>query len=455
MSAAPLEAVLSRLEGVRRNGDGYMALCPAHEDRDPSLSVREGDNGGVLLHCFAGCEIPAVVEATGLEMRDLFPDSLTRLRRPQKAATGTNGGRRGKGTPGPVPGITMEEVCAESGLDIVCLADIKPEVVRWLWPPYIAKGKMTILGGTPGLGKTHAAIDIAAHVSTGTAFPGGFKPDEGHILILTGEDGLADTIRPRLDAAGADVSNVHAIRGRRDAKTGEVLPISLGETVDELERVLNMTEADLLIVDPLNAFLPRVDTHRDADVRVVLSPIAAMLERTGCAGLFIHHLNKDSKTFDPTARLSGSIAFGAAARSICLVTADPDDETGERRLFIHAKSNLKRLGPSFGFTIDDDGIEWDDEPVTVTAREALGDERSRGRGLSTRHQAARDLILNAVEGGETVPSRMLERRAAQFGISVAVLKKARTELKEEGVIERVKEDFVGAWAWRLADRGGE
>ena len=159
----------------------------------------------------------------------------------------------------------------------------------------------------------------------------------GDVVILTAEDGLADTIRPRLDVAGADVSACGSLQAVRTEATRE-RPFSLAADVDALEAVVNEHGGALVILDPLDAYLQGVDGHRNSEVRGVLAPLAAMLERTGAAGLLVHHLNKDASTVNALYRAGGSLAFVAAARAVFGVAPDPDSEG--RRLFLPVKLNI-------------------------------------------------------------------------------------------------------------------
>jgi RecA-family ATPase len=167
------------------------------------------------------------------------------------------------------------------------LADVEPECVSWLWPGRIPLGKLVTLDGDPGLGKSTLALTFATPITTAGTWPDGSVCEQpGAVLIMSAEDGLADTVRPRLDAAGADVSKVHAIEGVPliDEDTGErtLRPPSLAD-VAALEDAINRTGARLLIIDVLMAYLPAgADSHKDQDIRRVLSRLAALADRTGC-----------------------------------------------------------------------------------------------------------------------------------------------------------------------------
>jgi hypothetical protein len=197
-----------------------------------------------------------------------------------------------------------------SSLALTRLADVQPERVSWVWPGRIPMGKLVTLDGDPGLGKSTLAVYIAAPVTTGGAWPDGSVCEHpGDVLIMSAEDGLADTVRPRCDAAGADVMRVHAIEGVPIVdEHGErtLRPPTLAD-VNALEEAITRTGARLLVVDVVMAYLPNgTDSHKDQDIRRVLSRLAALADRTGCTVLLLRHLNKASGR-DPLYRGGGSI----------------------------------------------------------------------------------------------------------------------------------------------------
>jgi putative DNA primase/helicase len=155
---------------------------------------------------------------------------------------------------------------------VVRLSDVEPEPVHWLWEGYVARGKVNLFAGDPGLGKSWATLDLSARVTVG-----GETPDRQHIMeqgavvLLTAEDGLADTVRPRIDVQGGNAHMVHVLDGINGADGHDRLP-SLVEDIHHLEQVVTSTEAHLVIVDPLNAYTGRTDSHTDARVRQALTP---------------------------------------------------------------------------------------------------------------------------------------------------------------------------------------
>ncbi|MHB8860992.1 MAG: AAA family ATPase [Pirellulaceae bacterium] len=316
-----------------------------------------------------------------------------------------------------------------------CFADIEAEPVHWMWPERIALGKLSLICGEPGLGKTFVACDIAARVSRGLAFPDGSPCEVGEVALLTAEDGAGDTLRPRLDAAGADVSKVHIIEGIR-APGGKEIFLNLGEHIGLMEAwLVQRPTAKLLIIDPITAFLGQTDSHENAAVRGILGPVAKLAERQGISVTGITHLNKrETKALH---RITGSIAFVAAARAAWLVATDPDDAGGDRRLFLPVKNNLSRTS-GLAFAITDGRVAWEAEPVLTSADDIDGE------GDASPRDEARNWLGDLLANGP-VPAVQIWAKARVERIAERTLKRAKREL---GIVsERVGD----AWAWQLPD----
>lgn len=249
---------------------------------------------------------------------------------------------------------------------LVRLADVEAEHINWLWPGRIPLGKLTMIDGDPGLGKTLVATDLAARVSRGAVMPDGSVGDlngAAGVVLLTAEDGLGDTVRPRLDAANADATRIVALTFVREG-TDKRLP-TLADLYD-IRSAIAVVEARLVVVDPVMAYLPgAVNSYRDQDTRRLLAPLADLAQETGAAIVALRHLNK-APGGNPLYRGGGSIAFIGAARSGLLVAKDPDDENGERRILAMTKSNLAALPPALAYHIEGDAngvarIAWEGE----------------------------------------------------------------------------------------------
>jgi hypothetical protein len=219
---------------------------------------------------------------------------------------------------------------------VVRLADVEPERIEWLWDGYLPLGKVVVLDGDPGVGKSTVSLDIAARVTTGSPMPDGSPGTKGAVLVLSAEDGLADTIRPRLDAAAADPASVITIT---EIGAGEYArPVSIPGDLPAVETVIKDNDVRLVIVDVLMAYLSGdVNAHRDQDIRRALHRLAGLAERARCCVIVLRHLNKSG---GPNAlyRGGGSIGIIGAARAGLLVAADPDDL--KRRLLAVTECNL-------------------------------------------------------------------------------------------------------------------
>ncbi len=212
-----------------------------------------------------------------------------------------------------------------------CMADIKPEPVRWLWPGYLAAGKLALLVGDPGLGKSTLTCEIVARFSRGEALPGAQTPAAPLVCgLCCPEDDPGDTIRPRLDAAATDAQRVYVLDHVR----------TFPDDLESLESEIRRLSLGLVVIDPIMSFLSgKNDSHRDQDVRRALTPLVELAQRTGCAVLAVMHLNK--KLGGPAIyRAGGSIGFIGIARTAMLLAKDPDDR--KHRVLAQVKNNLSR-----------------------------------------------------------------------------------------------------------------
>lgn len=328
------------------------------------------------------------------------------------------------------------------------LADVEPKRVEWLWPGRLPKGKIVTLDGDPGLGKSTLALNIAGPITTGGAWPdGGHCEHPGDVLLLSAEDGLDDTVRPRADAAGADVTRVHAIEGKSfvDPETGDryLRPLSLAEVFD-LDTAMAQTSARMLIVDVLMAFLPAgTDSHRDQDIRRVLSALGAAGERNGCTVLLLRHLNK-AKGGDPMYRGGGSIGIVGAARSGLLVAADPDDPT--RRVLACVKSNLGVKPDSLTYRL----VDSPEHGVARVVWEGTTDHDAHGLlcGSGSDDSDDRkeiDRWLSDLLANGSVKANEVYSAADAAGYSKDQAKRSKKRLG----IHAVRETGDGPWFWKL------
>ncbi len=311
---------------------------------------------------------------------------------------------------------------------LVLASEVRPTRVQWLWESRIPRGKVTLVEGDPGEGKSTSMLDIAARVSTGAPMPDGSPGVEGDVVIMSAEDGEADTIVPRLIAAGANLKRIAILRGVRRAGTPEAL-LSLPADIEALEDAITRTNAKLVIIDPLMVFLGgHVNSWKDQDVRRALAPLAALAEKTGAAIVVIRHLTKGSGGL-AVHRGGGSIGIIGAARSALLVARDPDDDSEQRRILAPVKCNLGREPPSLMFTLEtaENGaarIRWGGESYhranDLVATVADPFERSR---LDEAVEFLRDALA---EGPQ--PVNEINRARREAGITERTFDRARSRL---------------------------
>jgi hypothetical protein len=345
-------------------------------------------------------------------------------------------------TPAPIDGAPV----------IVRLSDVKPEPVAWLWPGRIALGKLTLIAGDPGLGKSFLTLDMAARVSRGWAWPdaAGVATTPGGVVLLSAEDGVADTIRPRLDAAGADVARIvalEAIRSVGDNGREAARTFDLSRDLPALEAAIGLVEGcRLVVIDPVTAYLGGVDSHKNAEIRGLLAPLGAIAERHRVAMVAVTHLNK-SGGGPAIYRAMGSLAFAAAARAAWAVSKDKDDS--RRRLLLPIKNNIAPDTGGLAYRIEPLGIDgcpavsWEPDPVNVSADDALAGNRDERGGRTERDDAAAWLRDYLGEGPKLARDVLTESKAAGFS------KRTIDRAKPVAGVRTRKEAFGGGWVWEL------
>ena len=298
---------------------------------------------------------------------------------------------------------------------IVCMSQIETQPVHWLWYPYIPRGKITILQGDPGDGKTTLALHIAAQLSRGLMYGREQEFMPGRTVVLSAEDGYGDTIKPRLLAANANERQIFTIEDEGN-------PLCIGD--ERLELTLNAFRPDLLILDPLQAFLGAdVDMHRANEVRPVMSYLAKAAECTDTAILLIGHMNKragDKSMY----RGLGSIDIAAAARSVLVMTKHPQD--ADKRVLLQVKSSLAKQGDPLVFTMGEnshmelEGI-YEGNPEGLLLHDG-------GLQRASKVDEAKAFLESILENGELRSDYVL-KLAGERGINASALKRARKALK--------------------------
>lgn len=343
-----------------------------------------------------------------------------------------------------------------SDIDLICLADVERQPIHWLWPGRIALGKLTMVTGNPGLGKSCVTIDLAARVTRARPWPDNPSTlaPEGSVIFLADEDDLGDTIGPRLDAASADTSKVFSIKAtRRTGPNGKTEGwIDLSRDISAIEATIRQhRNVRLVVVDPISAYLGKTKSHDNGEVRGVLGPLAEMAGRLSVAMVLVNHLNKGQG--DALSRSMGSVGFVASCRAVFAVARDKDDETGMNRLFLPVKNNIgnDRSGLSFRLinqasNQEQPCIAWGSEPITTTADEALApDTNDRGRKPRDRTKAE-EFLRTALGEGPRAGKEVEDEAQGGHDISRRTLERARAAL---GVVSFRSEPGKGPWLWRL------
>lgn len=336
------------------------------------------------------------------------------------------------------------------GSIVTRFAAIEPTPIDWVWPAHLPAGMLTVLDGDPGLGKSTLVLDLAARVSRGAPMPdasGGGDP--AGVVLLSAEDDLARTIRPRLDAAGADVERVATI----ELPDGDGLrrpPLITPHDLGEVEVAVGDLGARLCVLDPLVAYLPdAVDTNRDHSVRRALAALSALGERTGCAIVVVRHLRK-SCADNPLYRGGGSIGITAAARAAFLLALDPGDAEGRRRVLAPLKMNLALLPASRALHLAADlgqqpRIVWEGvSPLSAAdllAQPAEGEDRGAlGEAKDVLCQILADGPVSATDG---------QAQARRAGLKDRTLDRARHALGVQAIKTGRPGELDQEWTWSL------
>lgn len=330
--------------------------------------------------------------------------------------------------------------------EIVCVADIEPEEVRWLWKPYIPSRKMSILAGPPGVGKTFLSLALVTAITTGKPLPdqdgkSTIYPKPGNVLLLGNEDDIADTVRPRLDAMGADIHRVFRVEAKKNIRTRKRQAISLLD-VDILRASIQKYEARLVVIDPVQAFIGgNVDMNNRQHISLVLTDIGELAKECDTAFLLLMHLNKGARdrTLD---KVTGSGEFTSKVRSVLMVGRDPQNPN--LRVMAQEKMSVAKEGASVLFSLDGGMFTWAGT-TTVTATEMLQPDMIHEERRSKLGEAM-DWLKDQLSDGSKYNGEELLRDGENADIARKTLRRAAQEL---GVVIERERGARGRWFWSL------
>lgn len=337
-------------------------------------------------------------------------------------------------------------------VSLISGADIQPVPISWLWNGWLAAGKLEILAGPPGTGKTTLATALAATLTIGGVWPDRTQAPLGDVVIWSGEDDPRDTLAPRLRACGANMARVRFVAGTQE--NGRPRPFDPAKDTRTLTDTLRDSPPLLLIVDPVVSAVAG-DSHKNTETRRALQPLVDLAQELGCCVLGISHFSKGTAGRQPVERLAGSLAFGALARLVLAAVKLPDDQEHEHaRLFLRVKSNIGSDEGGFGYDLQQ--VELDDVPGVFASQVlwtgaidgaahdllARADQLVTGDEAEERSEAERFLLAELTHGPIGVAD--LRKRANAAGMSWDALKRVKSRLG----IESAKPDFRSGWVWR-------
>lgn len=339
-------------------------------------------------------------------------------------------------------------------LNLIVASSMAPEPIDWLWGGWLAAGKLHILAGSPGTGKTSLAIEMASVITTGSTWPDGTVAEHGDVLIWSGEDGVRDSLLPRLLACKANTHRVHFVGDVADPDGDRAFDpaTDVAALVDSVSKLTNLR---LLIIDPIVSAIAG-DSHKNAEVRRGLQPVVDLAAKLRCAVLGISHFSKGTQGRDPSDRVTGSLAFGALARLV-MCTAKPTEE-GDKRRLVRAKSNIGPDGGGFEYElkqrdlpghpgVSGQHITWG-ESITGTARELLHEieKDPESNADDSMLGEAKAFLVDLLAAGP-VPSKTVRKEATANCLAWKTIRNAKDALG----VKAVKNGMDAGWSWRLPE----
>ncbi len=340
------------------------------------------------------------------------------------------------------------------GVILTRASDLKITPIIWLWRDWLACGKLHLLAGAPGQGKTTIALSLAATVTSGGRWPDGSRCPVGSALIWSGEDDPADTLAPRLKAMGADMDRVYFVSGAR--VDGEEQPFDPARDLIQLAAAVErIGDVRLIVVDPIVSAVAG-DSHKNTEVRRAMQPLVDMAATAGAAVVGITHLSKGTAGRDPTERVTGSIAFTAVVRVVLMAAKVKGEDGEDRRILARSKSNIGPDNGGFVYSLEQteaipgvqaSAVRWG-EAIEGTARELLAEsETDRDDDEGSAKGRAEAWLIELLAGG-AIQAKQVQADAKEAGLSWATVRRAADSLN----VARIKDGLRGGWYWRINDR---
>lgn len=355
----------------------------------------------------------------------------------------TEGPRPENEAPHPAEAASEQEP-PQAHLVVRRLGEFDPEPLRPMFGGRLLQGKIAAIAGNAGIGKSYLTAVLATHVSRGWPLPGDDSPTgPADVLIASYEDDPGDTLRPRLDALGADVNRVHVIEGAYDGESSTVQPFGT-DHIPHLSQQLNgLPEAKLLIIDPVSAWVGDIDEHRNNEVRNAVEGLRNLVASRDLAAVIVTHLRKAGAD-NALHRISGSGAYGQLVRSVVLAATDPDSDD-ESCALAHIKHNLTGRAPTLGYRVDANGFHWLGERDDIDGERLVGHDRDDERSARSE---AEEFLLGELDNGAR-PAKEIQAEARQVGIAEQTLKRAKRKLG----VRSDKDGMEGGWRWSLPEGG--